>query len=128
MTWCFTALTRTWAIDSVLLSVQGFWPWGCRDIDGTPWTPDRVTKCALGLIVYCDFSIFDLMIWCGHVLIRLLMMQADDSLPSRLTYGVKGPHTSGQQSICGTTLARLIKNHQQDIFSVDLRDLWKGII
>jgi hypothetical protein len=23
---------------------------------------------------------------------RLLMMQADDSLPTRLTYGVKGPH------------------------------------
>jgi hypothetical protein len=27
-----------------------------------------------------------------HVLTRLLMMQADDSLPTRLTYGVKGPH------------------------------------
>jgi hypothetical protein len=33
------------------------------------------------------------------------------------------PKKNGQQSICGTTLARLIKNHQQDILSVDLRDL-----
>ena len=46
----------------------------------------------LGWFIYCDIS-FDLMIWYWHVLTRLLMMQADDSLPTRLTYGVKGPHT-----------------------------------
>ena len=48
--------------------------------------------CHLGWFIYCAIT-FDLMIWCGHVLTWLLMMQADDSLPTRLTYGVKGPHT-----------------------------------
>jgi hypothetical protein len=33
-----------------------------------------------------------LMHFTGKVLLRWLMMQADDSLSSRLTYGVKGPH------------------------------------
>jgi hypothetical protein len=49
MTCCFTALTWTGAIDSVLLSVQDYGPRGCRGINGTPWTPDRVRECAIGV-------------------------------------------------------------------------------
>ena len=53
--------------------------------------------CYWGWLFYYDFSTFDQMIWCGHVLTCLLMMQADDSLPTKLTYEVKGPHMTSRE-------------------------------
>ena len=44
------------------------------------------------LMIYIDF-----MICCWHDLTWWLMMQTDDSLPTRLTYGVKGPHTISRE-------------------------------
>jgi len=42
MTCCFAALTWIDSIDSILLSVEDFGPRGCRGIDATPWTLNRV--------------------------------------------------------------------------------------
>ena len=42
-----------------LLSVQDFGPRGCRGIDGTPWTLDRVKECTIGVwLVYYDVRAF----------------------------------------------------------------------
>jgi len=49
----------------------------------------------LGWFVYYDV---DLMWWFDDdILTWLLVMQADDSLPTWLTYGVKGPHTIAER-------------------------------
>jgi len=76
------------------LSVNNFSPRGWRGIDVTPWTPDQVLEWTIGvwllyiwhLFISLDDMIMD-MFW--H---DLLMMQADDRLLTRLTYGVEGPH------------------------------------
>ena len=80
------------AIDSVLLSVQGFWPWGCRGIGRTPLD----SRLSQGVCFW--FDIFTMMFhWLDDLMLTflswLLVMQADDSLPTWLTYGVKGTHT-----------------------------------
>ena len=96
-------LLYTGAIDSVSLSVQGFRPWGCRGIDETPLDSGLSQGVGyLGCFIYSDIALFwwyaiDFMICCWHDLTWWLMMQADDSLPTRLTYGVKGPHTSSRE-------------------------------
>jgi hypothetical protein len=57
---CFTALTYIGVIDLVLLSVQDFGPRGCKGINGTPWTPDRVREYTIGVgLFYCDISASD---------------------------------------------------------------------
>ena len=96
-------LLYTGAIDSVSLSVQGFGPWGCRGIGGTPLDSELSQGVGyLGHFIYGDIVLFwwydmDFMICCWHDLTWWLMMQADDSLLTRLTYGVKGPHTSSRE-------------------------------
>ena len=70
------AEASTEPLDSGLSQGGGYWDW----------------------FIYGDIALFwwydiDFMICCWHVLTWWLMMQADDSLPTRLTYGVKGPHT-----------------------------------
>jgi hypothetical protein len=57
MTCYFVVLTKTGAIDLIFLSVQDFGPQGCREIDGTPWTPDRVREWTIGglIVLYMKF-------------------------------------------------------------------------
>ena len=50
----FGCITQADAIDWVLLSVQDFGPRGCRGIDETPWTLDRVREWTIG------FNIIDM--------------------------------------------------------------------
>ena len=49
MTCYFVVLTQTGAIDSVFLSVHDFGPRGCRGINETPWTMDRVGEWTIGV-------------------------------------------------------------------------------
>jgi len=65
-------------------------------------------------LIYLLWYYIDLMIWCGHVLTRLLMMQADYSLLTRLTYGLKGPHTisrEGEGEVLTTSLPQPTSTH-----------------
>jgi hypothetical protein len=40
--------------------MQDFGPQGCRGIDGTPWTPDRVREYTIGVGFFCcDISASD---------------------------------------------------------------------
>jgi hypothetical protein len=49
MTFYVVVLTQTSTIDLVFLSVKDFGPRGCRGIDETPWTLDRVGEWTIGV-------------------------------------------------------------------------------
>ena len=95
-TWCVTIWCRR-----VLLTQ---FCWVCRVFDledaeasvEPPWTLDWVRECDFWLIclLWC-FIWFDVLM--STFLTWLLVMQADNSLPTWLTYGVKGPHTIAER-------------------------------
>ena len=73
------------------IECAGIWPWGCRGIGRTP-LDSRLSQgvcfwviCLLWCFIQFDDLLLTFLTW-------LLLMQADDSLSTRLTYGVKGPH------------------------------------
>ena len=103
MTGCFTiAIYRCYWLS--FIECAGFRTLRMQRHRGNiPWTPDWVREWAIWVVsIYSDIVWFwwydiDFMICFWHDLTWWLMMQADDSLPTRLPYGVKGPHMSSRE-------------------------------
>jgi len=70
---------------------------GCRGIDETPWNLDRVREWIVRiwmLLMWHMYIWLDIMMLIGITNMFRWWMQADDSLPTRLTSGVKGSCTT----------------------------------
>ena len=102
--WCIELYDRVFLLPWYRQVLLTQFLWVCRvpDLEDAeasvelPWTPDWVREWGIWVVSFWWCTI-DYMICCWHELTWWLMMQADDSLPTVLTYGVKGPHTRSRE-------------------------------
>ena len=103
--WCVKLYDRMFLLRWCRQVLLTQFHWVCRVSDfedaeasvEPPWTLDWVRECAIWVdsftVILLCFDDMILILWyVVDVLTRWLMMHADDSLSTRLTYGVKGPH------------------------------------